>query len=369
MNKDNILTDTQFVVDKSVTPTPPVYSPNVDILYPDGRNIGVDGDLFAPPYNFQNQTFNPVYMTQTTALYTTGDLCYVVCGGNSVIQIFNNNNITNPIPPNVVPSDFGNSSNVGFTLGIPLFSLSPVLPSTPQTAILSDTLEITTDTDVSILSATDLTFNGVSVITNLTILQKSVYNQYISAAVYADGRPPTAPTTTIAQQYAYTPSWYFKNTTAGYKINWYVGANAGMIVSDIIGLYLAFFNGNNSSNDNTPFITIYTTATGSGDYAPGFYHSACTYIFDGSIAANTRYLEFLNLDNCPTPNYYGATLRSMIQSPVAPNPRGQYLPTESVAFFAIGSNSAAAVNSVEFAISKFGIMTASGTTEVNYFQN
>jgi hypothetical protein len=251
-----------------------------------------------------------------------------------------------------------------------------------------DTPRITsTDgTDVSILTATDLTFNAVSLpttvstnttdiatnttdITNLTIKQISTINQYISAAVYADGRPPAAPSTTVAQQYAYTPSWYFKNTTAGYKINWYIGATAGMTVADILGLYIAFFNGNNTSNDNVPFITVYTAPTGSGDYAPGFFHSAATYILDGSVSANSRYVEFLNLNSCPTPNTYGSTLRNMILSPVAPNPRGSYLPTETVGFFSIGSNSAAAVNSIEFAVSKFGVMLASGTTEVNFFPN
>jgi hypothetical protein len=57
----------------------------------------------------------------------------------------------------------------------------------------------------------------------------------------------------------------------------------------------------------------------------------------------------------------------MIQSPVVPNPKGTYAPTESVAFFSIGTNSAAAVNSLEIAVSKFGIMMASGTSEVNFF--
>jgi len=247
-------------------------------------------------------------------------------------------------------------------------------------------LTLTDNTNTAVLSPNDLTFNTVSLkstvstntsnistntsaITALTIKQISTINQYISAAIYADGRPPTAPSTTIAQTYAYTPSWYFKNTTAGYKINWYSGATTGLTVGDILGLYIAFFNGNNTSNDNTPFLTVYTTPTGSGDYAPGFYHSACTYVFDGTIAANSRYVEFLNLHSCPTPNYYGSTLRSMIQSPVSPNPRGTYASTETVGFFAIGSNSAAAVNSVEFAVSKFGVMLASGTTEINYFPN
>jgi hypothetical protein len=206
-----------ITIDNSTSGGSVVYSPNVITLFPDGQNIEVDGDLFSAPYNFQNQTFNPVYMTQTTALYTTGDLCYVVCGSDRVIQIFNNNAITNPIPPNVVPSDFGNSSNVGFTLGIPLFSLTPPSPSITKTTNLNETLTIIDDVDTSILSATDLTFNSVSLQTtlnNLTIKQTTVSNQGLSLAIFADGRPALAPTSTISQQYAFSPSWYFKNTFA-----------------------------------------------------------------------------------------------------------------------------------------------------------
>jgi hypothetical protein len=233
--------------------------------------------------------------------------------------------------------------------------------------------------DFAVLTKNDLTFNSVSLpttvstnktqISNLTILQKSIYNQYIAAGIYADGRPPIAPPSVISQTYAYTPSWYFKNTTAGYKINWYIGATQGMTVADILGMYIAFFNGNNTNKDNAPFLNIYTTPTGSGDYAPNFYHSACTYIFDGSITANTRYVEFLNLHSCPIPNYYGANLKSLIQSPISPNPRGPFLQTETVEFFSIGSNSSSSVNSTEFAVSKFGIMMSSGTTEINFFPN
>jgi hypothetical protein len=362
LNTTEVLVDTQFNVNKSVqggatlVNLPAIISgqpTQVVFNYPPGL------DTFGIQFGVYN---NPVQVLFNAGVFVTGVTYYAQASNAQTLIIRATTN----------PSDTPLNCSV-FTNGqVPFAFVSGTTPSSIQTAILSDNLTITTDTDISVLSSTDLTFGGTSVlstIANLTILQKSVFNQYISAAVYADGRPPTAPTTTIAQQYAYTPSWYFKNTTAGYKINWYIGATNGMVVSDILGLYIAFFNGNNTSNDNAPFITIYTTPTGVNDYAPGFYHSSCTYVFDGSITANTRYLEFLNLHSCPIPNFYGATLRYMIQSPVAPNPRGTFLQTESVAFFSIGSNSASAVNTTEFAISKFGIMRASGTTEVNFFQN
>jgi hypothetical protein len=360
-NSTETIINTQFNVDKSVAGTPILIdlpnltqSTNVVVVFASPIN--------QPPWNIVG-VGNPIQVNQNTANMVVGTTYYLTGFSPQLGQVTTNADGTGVIDC----TDLVNLPQPILTWESGQFN-----PSTIQTAILSDNLTITTDTDISVLSSTDLTFGGTSIlstIANLTILQKSVFNQYISTAIYADGRPPTAPSTTIAQQYAYTPSWYFKNTTAGYKINWYIGATNGMVVSDILGLYIAFFNGNNTSNDNAPFITIYTTATGVNDYAPGFYHSACTYVFDGSITANTRYLEFLNLHSCPIPNFYGATLRYMIQSPVAPNPRGTFLQTESVAFFSIGSNSASAVNTTEFAISKFGIMRASGTSEVNFFQN
>jgi hypothetical protein len=246
---------------------------------------------------------------------------------------------------------------------------SPLIDSSGITTTVLFPIGTTGSINTAQLSSTDLTFNSVSItsqIRDLQIKQISTINQNISAAIYADGRPPTAPTSTIINTYAYSPSWYFKNTVAGYKINWYLAAPAGLTVGDILGLYIDFFNGNNSNNSNTPFITVYTTPTGSGDYAPNFYHSANTYIFDGSITANTRYTEFLNLSSCPTPNTYATTLRNMIPTPVN-NPRGTYASTETVEFFSIGTNSIAAVNTLEIAVSKFGIMLSSGTTEINFF--
>ena len=233
-------------------------------------------------------------------------------------------------------------------------------------------LTINNGANISQLTATDLTFNTTSMVSsirNMQIKATNVINQYISAAIYADGRPPAAPTTTIAQTYAYTPSWYFKNSFASNnKINWYIGATPNMIVSDILGLYVSFFNSNMISNDDCPFVTVYTSPTGSGDYAPGFYHSAMTYVFSQSVTpvVNTRYCMFANITSCPTPDHYGSTLVAMETSTVN-NPRGDYQPTQSVAFLAIGTNSASAQNSVEFAISKIGIMQSTGTTEVNFF--
>jgi hypothetical protein len=220
------------------------------------------------------------------------------------------------------------------------------------------TLTLYDGTNTSILSTSNLTFNGVNSLQELKIKQTNTSFQNISALIYADGRPPAAPTTTIAQQYGYTPSWYFKNTVAGYKINWYAGPYDGMTVADFLGLYMYMFNGITITNDDTPFFVINTTVG-----------SKRTYIFDQSVTpiANTRYCMFANLSgDCPAPDYYAQTLNNMTLSTVAGTNVGPFAPTEVILYFSIHSNSSSVVNSVEFAVSKLGIMTPNGTKEVAY---
>lgn len=360
-----------LTINRSTVGTPPIYSPNVAIVNNDGKNITMASSIIVPPFNFLSQTFNPVYMTQTTSYYTAGDLCYAVAGSDLVIQIFNNNNTTNPIPPNVVPSDFGNNTNVGVITGIPLFTLTPPSPpSIPQIVNLNEELTITTNIDESILSATDLTFNGNSLlqeVDDLEIKQISPLLQFPSSAITADGRPPITPTTTIINTYAFSPSWYFKNTFSSgiNKINWYLGPSIGMTVADVLGLYMNIFNGLTTSNDDTPFIVIYTA----NDSVPpvNFFKSKRTYLFNQSITpiANTRYFTFANVSTtCPIPNYYGSNLINMVLSTVPSSNVGAFALTELILAFAIHTSSSSILNSVEFAINKFGIMTPSGTTEV-----
>lgn len=244
-------------------------------------------------------------------------------------------------------------------------------------------------TGISVLSSTDLTFDGISLpiqvstntsniatntsniatntssISTLAIKQTNSLQVYSSPAIYADGRPPASVPSASSNIYAQF-GWYFKNSTTGYKINWYMPPATGMKVSDILGLYMRYFNCSTTSNDNSPFLTVYTVPTGSGDFFPGFFHSSMTYIINTTPLVNTSYTMFMNASGtCPTPSAYASNIQSMIQSPVN-NPRGVYAPTESVLAFVIGTNSASAVNSVEFIAQKLGIMSATGTQELLY---
>lgn len=218
------------------------------------------------------------------------------------------------------------------------------------------------------LNSSDLQFNNVSLlstVSNLKIKQTNLVLQNFSLAIFADGKPALAPTPTIINQYAYSPAWYFTNSyLSNNKINWYLGPDNGMTVASVLGLYMNIFNGLTTNNDNTPFIVIYTKPQ-VGDLT--FYHSRRVYTFNQSLqpTANTRYCMFTNLSgSCPNPTYYGQTLNNMTVS----NDQnvGAFSPTEEILFFSISTNSGSIINTVEFAISKFGIITPTGTQEVAF---
>jgi len=395
IDKDEILTDTQFKVDKSSSPTPPVYSPNVLNVAPDNKNINfpVGTNFLQPPYNF-NQTFNPVYMTQTTAIYTEGELVYAVVGSPSQVQIFKNNATTNPIPPNVIPSGFPNSDATGVQVGIPLFSLTPVLPSTTQTAILSDTLEITTDTDVSELSATDLTFNSVSlptsvatnttnigtnttniatntsnIATNTTNIAKNTSSisklQYASPITMANSpviygtlpsSPPMVPTTNAIN--SGFNGWYYKNISSAYNnISWAMGFQpSSYVVSNLKGFYFTFVSLTTTSK---PFMSVYTLPA----TPPNFYLSRRSYvpaIAPATITAGIPYIYYYMFDNnYPTPFKYCHTAVPLTLSGV--NPVGPFDGNELLYFMSINTNSISAVGTEELIIQEGGVIIDDGT--------
>jgi hypothetical protein len=248
------------------------------------------------------------------------------------------------------------------------------LTTTEKSILGSSSLSITdTSSNVALLTTTDLTFNGVSYNNDVSILQIKQTNQlniYNSPAIYADGKPPlTCPTvsTNTSAQFG----WYFKNSfsTGTNKINWYQAPDDGMLVSDLLGLYLRFFNISaiSTTPNDMPFIAVYTkTDTLTPNYA-SWYKSRMTYIPNFIPTANTSYTTFRNIsETCPDPNSYASSLQLMINSTVAPNPAGSYAPTEELLFFAISTSSSSVINCSEFILQKFGIITANGTQEFNY---
>jgi hypothetical protein len=192
----------------------------------------------------------------------------------------------------------------------------------------------------------------------------STLEYYITATSPFFQYPPVAPTQALITSYQYY-GWYFINSVALRKIDWFFAPDYAMTVADVKGLYLNYFNITTTSNDNLPFLTIYTKPTGNNDIIPGFAHSSATYIANFTPTAATPYCSFMNISGVqPDPFPYGHQLGAMILSPIQPNPRGEYLGTEEVLAVAVGTNSASTVGQCNFIFQKLGICLEQGNAEL-----
>ena len=205
----------------------------------------------------------------------------------------------------------------------------------------------------------------------------SASNLSAAASVYADGSPP-APIPLI--RYGYQ-GWYYTNSTSWVspapmtrnKINWYLPPNATGVSSvgrlRYIRMNLHLFN-----NVSTPFITVYTQATGSGD-AGGWYKSKRTYICgsgaggvlidDGgnTLESNTNYCFYMNWNGYSvTPFTIAHTNAALSVSNVSGSVVGNFGNGEVIFAYSIGTNSTAAAGNVDFILSSVivGEMGADG---------
>lgn len=106
-----------------------------------------------PPYNMTPVTsIWPVQVNSNCTNMTTGITYYATVFGNQELQLALNSDGTGLIDT----SDLASRTQ-------PILSLITGYSPITQTATLSDTLTITTGANTSILSATDLTFNGLSI--------------------------------------------------------------------------------------------------------------------------------------------------------------------------------------------------------------
>ena len=230
------------------------------------------------------------------------------------------------------------------------------LASTEQSQLTSQTLTLTdVSSNSSVLSSTNLTFNNVNVKMN----QVTPTLIYSSPVIYADGHEP-ANGLAIRNTYGYS-GWYYKNSPPNSaptnKINWYFPPKSTTTtVAELKGIAISFFNGNTTSNDDTLFLTVYTTPTGSNDYAPGFFHSAMTYVFDQTITpiANTNYQGVCIINKSLIPSNYETQIQ--YEPSTVNNPKGTYAQTDNILAVVIGTNSASATNSVELVVNKLNLI-------------
>jgi len=335
-----------FTIDRSTGGSPVLVNlPNITISTPVA--VVFDSPINQPPWNIVGLG-NPIQVLQNTVNMVTGVTYYLTAFSTQLGQV-----TTNPDGTGIIDC----TDLVSLPQPILAWENGQFTPSTIQTINLFENMTITTDLNNSVLNASSLTFNNVNV--KMNQVQPTLI--YSSAVIYADGQPP-ATSLLIRNTYGYS-GWYFKNIILGNKINWYFPPNKlnNTLVSDLKGISISFFNGVTTSNDNTLFLTILTVPTGINDFAPGFFHSSNTYVFNQSIqpTANTNYQGVCVIDKSLVPFNYETQIQ--YEQSTVNNPRGTYAQTDKILAVVIGSNSSSPVNSVEFVVNKLNLHYADFT--------
>ena len=205
--------------------------------------------------------------------------------------------------------------------------------------------------------------NALSVISNM---------YFPSPLNYSTGIAPLRPPLHFINQAA-SVGWYFKNTAgqknilgqSSNKFTYIFPALSNMKYSDLSGFYFTYFNGLTSTDDNSPFLTVYTKFTGVNDGYPNYYHSKRTFTLPANPTPNTFICGLVNINNSPDPIItHPINLVYLVKTPVtSPADGPDMLPDEDISHFAINTNSTAEVDKVECCISKFGVISTKNIIE------
>lgn len=158
-----------------------------------------------------------------------------------------------------------------------------------------------------------------------------------NAQVYADGAPP------VVSPHG-KEGWYFKNTTAGSKINWYFFSVTQKTV--LLGWTNPFWAVVTIHQSKLPFLTLYTVKQNDGRDAASWYRSRISYVGAPPSVPGT-YLLHVGAD----PGVFTGLPRIQLtrEAFTARGPEGA---SEVVMTAVISSNSSDAVNTTEFSCNR-----------------
>ena len=198
-----------------------------------------------------------------------------------------------------------------------------------------------------------------------------------ASAVVADGSPPVPiPVIRYGYQgwyYTNSDAWVSSSPTVRNKINWYLGPNVAATTEtttattvgalQYVRLCLRVFN-----RVSTPFLTVYTKTTGSGDVG-GWYKSKRTYVISesdyNSLTNNTSYCFYVCWNGYSVaPFSVGHTNIALTLSQVAGGAVGGFGGGETILAYSIGTNSSSARGNVEFILSSAVIGESGGGSGV-----
>lgn len=149
--------------------------------------------------------------------------------------------------------------------------------------------------------------------------------------------------------------WYFKNDSAGKKVNWYFfdGQSYDLNLSDFSAYAVVTLD----SVTSRPFLALYSKPTGSGDIIPGFARSSRVYTWPAGSVVGTKYLIYFGQN----PNVHLDLPRVQLTPGTI---RGTFAPTEKVNTVSLSSDSGASVNNVQFVAENLGINSTTVKADV-----
>ena len=179
----------------------------------------------------------------------------------------------------------------------------------------------------------------------------TVYAYENNTQVYADGQPGVKDPSALIRD-----GWYFKNSIASQKINWYYfdGTSQGnATLGDFKSAY-AVMTFDAVSGAAAPIIAVYTFPTGTGDAIPGFAHSRI--IYDGPTTptpvVGKQYLVYAGENPPVHPELPRINLALIPGLSI-----GDKLPTEQIFTISFGSSSGAAVNQIQYMVETLGLFS------------
>jgi hypothetical protein len=174
-----------------------------------------------------------------------------------------------------------------------------------------------------------------------------------TAGVYADGEPGSLDPSGRS-------GWYFKNSVASSKINWYLfdGTRTPATLDGLSGYAVVTMD--STASAQRPFFSIYTMPTGTGDALPGFAKSRRVYVTNPStvLSPGLKYFFYFGTDSGAHPEVPSARRIPMTTSAVPGNQLGSLLASEAVYTVAC-SSSATTANTVSFVVEATGFVTSS----------
>jgi hypothetical protein len=148
------------------------------------------------------------------------------------------------------------------------------------------------------------------------------------------------------------------------KINWYILPNtATSTVGDLryIRLNLHLF-----SSVSTPFLTVYTNATGTGD-AGGWYKSKRVYAAAAALSNNNSYCFYMNWNGYSVAPFTVAHNNAALSlTTVGGGAVGAFGSGEVLFAYSIGTDSGSARGNVEFILSGVVVGEAGAEKEYGY---